>query len=372
MDLLDLTRRLVAIDSVSRNGNREIADLLHELLDQGGFTVERLSYRDEAGAEKVSLVARRGEGTGGFGFFSHSDTVPGDGWDRDPWAPTVEGDRLIGLGSCDMKGPLAAALVAALGADPERLQRPLFVVITADEEVGYGGAKQVAAESRLFREAGPECGVVTEPTLLRPVHAHKGGALIKVVAHGTAAHTSTDRGISANFLIAPFLAEMAELAQELKSDPSFRNHDFDPPTLGFNMVLNDGNTRHNVTASRTECTVSFRPMPNDRSAEVVEWIKEKAQRHGLDCEAAYYTPFWTAPEAPVVRAALAATGEERSHTVPYGTDGAVLHPYIQLVVLGPGSIAQAHTNGEWIDINQLQRAVRVYRALIERLCYQVT
>lgn len=372
MDLLELTQRLVAIDSVSRHGNREIADYLHELLDRGGFAVERLSYRDEAGAEKVSLVARLGEGTGGFGFFSHSDTVPGEGWDRNPFEPRLEGNRLIGLGSCDMKGPLAAALVAALDVDARRLKRPLFVVITADEEVGYAGAKQVAAESRLFRDAGPECGVVTEPTLLRPVHAHKGGALIKVVAHGTAAHTSTDRGVSANFLIAPFLAEMAELARVLKTDPSFRNDDFDPPTLGFNLVLNDGNTRHNVTASRTECTLFFRPMPNDRSADVLEWVKEKATRHGLDCETAFYAPFWTPPEAEVVQAALSATGEVRSETVPYGTDGAVLHPYLQLVVLGPGSIAQAHTSGEWIDLDQLKRAVSVYGAMIERLCYQVT
>lgn len=369
MAALDLARQLVAIRSVSRHSNREIANLLANVLERGGFAVERLSYRDEADEEKVSLVARLGEGPGGFGFFSHSDTVPGEGWDRDPFSPTVEAGRLIGLGSCDMKGPLAAALTAALSVDASRLRRPLFVVITADEEVGYGGARQVAAASRLFREQGPVQGVVTEPTRLRPVHAHKGGAQIQVVAQGVAAHTSTDRGVSANFLIAPFLAEMAELARLLKTDPSYGNPDFDPPTLGFNLVMNDGGCRHNVTAARTECTVSFRPMPNDRSGEVLERVVQSARRHGLEVNTAYYTPFNTDPAAEIVQAALAVTGADRSITVPYGTDGAVLNPYLQLVVLGPGDIGQAHTVGEWIEVAELERAVEVYRSLIERLCW---
>lgn len=368
MAALDLARQLVAVPSVSRNTNREIAQVLAGLLERGGFEVERLSYRDGTGEEKISLVARKGEGPGGFGFFSHSDTVPGDGWDRDPFTPVVSDGRLSGLGSCDMKGPLAAALTAALSVDASQLQRPLFVVITADEEVGYGGARQVAAESRLFREGGPVHGVVTEPTRLRPVHAHKGGAQIQIVAQGVAAHTSTDRGISANFLIAPFLAEMAELAKVLKTDPSYGNPDFVPPTLGFNLVLNDGGCRHNVTAARTEATVSFRPMPNDRSSEVLEQVVAAAQRHGLEVHTAYYTPFSTDPQAEIVQAALAVTGAARSITVPYGTDAAVLHSHLQLVILGPGDIGQAHTVGEWIEIGELQRAVDLYGALIERLC----
>jgi acetylornithine deacetylase len=74
---------------------------------------------------------------------------------------------------------------------------------------------------------------------MRPVYAHKGGVRLKVTAYGVAAHTSTDKGISANFLIAPFLAEMAELNTLVKSEARFQNNEFDPPTNGFNLVLSD-------------------------------------------------------------------------------------------------------------------------------------
>ena len=113
LDVLGLTKELVAIDSVSARSNAAAADRLEAEFRERGFEVERLEYDDAAGVRKVNLVARKGEGTGGLAFLSHLDTVPGTGWDRDPWSPIVEGDRLIGLGACDMKGPLAATLIAA-------------------------------------------------------------------------------------------------------------------------------------------------------------------------------------------------------------------------------------------------------------------
>ena len=73
----------------------------------------------------------------------------------------------------------------------------------------------------MFTQAGPKYGVIAEPTQLVPVYAHKGGCQITVTAYGQAAHTSTDAGYSANFQLAPFLAEMAELAPRLRSDPRF-------------------------------------------------------------------------------------------------------------------------------------------------------
>jgi acetylornithine deacetylase len=368
LDVVRLTEELVAIDSVSSRSNLEIADALDATLGRAGFEVERLEYVDEAGERKVNLVARKSEGHGGLAFCAHLDTVPGVGWDRDPWTPAVEDGRLIGLGSCDMKGPLAAALVAADRVDADRLARPVLVVATADEETTTRGARTVVERSELLRAAGTRHGVVLEPTRLTPVHAHKGGASVVVTAHGRAAHTSTDLGRSANFLIAPFLAEMADLADRLKSDPSYGDPDFDPPTLGFNMTLDDGGCKPNVTAARTTCTLSLRPMPNDRSAEVVAEIAERARQHGFEVATSSSPWFAVSPEAEIVRAALAATGAARSLTVPYGTDAVALQDALELVVLGPGDIAQAHTNGEWIELAQLHEAVAVYSRLIERFC----
>ena len=367
VDALELAQQLVSIDSVSRHSNAAASDLLHGVLEDAGFEVERLEYDDPDGVRKVNLVSRRGSGSGGFGLFSHNDTVPGDSWASDPFTPRREGDRLIGLGSCDMKGPLAATIEAAAAPALDTLVRPVYVVVTADEEVSGRGALQVAARSRLYR-AGPARGVVAEPTRLTPVYAHKGGAKAVVTAHGRAAHSSTGKGVNATFLIAPFLAEMARLAEEIQRDESFLNHEFVPPHNCVNVTIDDGRTRPNVTAAKTVCTLAFRPMPDDRSDDLMAIIRERAERHGLHFKGVRGQAFRVAPESRVVQLALQATGVERAVTVGFGTDAFAFMNDLELVVLGPGDIAQAHTEDEWISVTQLRRAVAVYGAMIDAEC----
>jgi acetylornithine deacetylase len=368
IDLLQLTQDLIALPSPSTTSNRQVADFLAALLRDLGFEVERLAY-DDHGAEKVSLVARLGPGTGGLGLFSHSDTVPGDAGGWEPFTPHIQAGRLVGRGSCDMKGPLAATIVAASQLNPRQLRKPLTIVVTADEEVGYGGAYCIARESTLLKAGWPEAIVVAEPTRLRPVYAHKGGARIYVTALGRAAHTSTEQGVSANFLIAPFLAEMAELAKLFRRDPRFRNPEFDPPTNGFNLVIDDGNCKSNVTAAKTVATLSLRTMPHDHFQEAAQLILDAAHKYDLATRMEHFDPFYVAPDSELVQLALWATGASQAETVPFGTEALVYQDYVaQQVILGPGDIAQAHTVGEWIEVAQLEQAVNIYRRLIERVC----
>ena len=368
LDVVQLTEDIVAINSVSQRSNAEVSDRLEKTLKQCSFEVERLEFVDENGESKVSLVAKKGEGDNGLGLFSHSDTVPGMEEHWEAFNPAIEDGRLIGRGSCDMKGPIAATIVAGAEVDATKLKKPLFIVITADEEITGLGARQVAEESVLFNTTPPKHGVIVEPTRLVPVYAHKGGGRVVVTAHGKAAHTSTDRGISANFLIAPFLAEMAELAEQFKTDESFMNREFDPPTNGFNMILDDGGCKPNISAARTVCTLSFRPMPNDRSDDVIDMVTAKAKKYGFEVSSTRGTPFYISPEAEIVRAGLKATGVAKPETVPFGTDAHVFKDYLELVILGPGDITQAHTVGEWIEISQLLESVEVYKRMIEMLC----
>ncbi len=367
-DLLTLTKDLIDFPSVSRWSNVAISDYLEDALRGCAFEVERLTYTDENGESEVSLVARKGEGTDGLAFFSHSDTVPGQEEDWEAFNAVIMDGRVVGRGSCDMKGPLAATIIAAANVDVDRLKRPVYVVVCADEEVNGQGARYITADSHLLKDTPPEYGVVAEPTSLIPVYAHKGGAKIEVTARGKAAHTSTDLGVSANFLIVPFLADMVELAREVKADESFMDAEFDPPTCGFNFILNDGGCRPNVTAAKTVCTVGFRSMPNARSRELLARINDRAEHYGFEIESGFTEPFYTSPEAEIIRVACRITGNERAQTVPYGTDAFFLDERLQLVVLGPGHIAQAHTVGEWIEIDQLTRAVTVYERMIEALC----
>ena len=368
LDVVELTQNLINFPSVSRWNNVAISDYLEDIFRQADFTVERLAYTDGNGERKISLVAKKGDGLDGLAFFSHSDTVPGQEDDWPAFQAAVEAGRVIGRGSCDMKGPLVATLVAAANVDPNRLQRPVYIAICADEEVGGLGAKQVAAESKLFNGAYPKRGVIAEPTSLLPVYAHKGGGQVRVTARGRAAHTSTDQGVSANFLIVPFLADMVALAEELKQDETFMNFEFTPPTCGFNFVLDDGGCRPNVTAAKTVCTVSFRTMPNARSRDILTRITDQAEQYGFEIHTRFNESFHIPPEAEIVQAACQVTGIQQPRTVPYGTDAFYLKDRLELVVLGPGNIAQAHTVGEWIEIDQLTKAVTIYERMIRLLC----
>lgn len=368
-NVVELTSQLVAIPSETRQSNKAVSDFLEGVLIQAGFAVERLSYVDANGEEKVNLVGKKGSGSGGLGLFSHSDTVPGDsGWE--PFTPAVRDGRLFGRGSCDMKGPLAATIVAAARFDADKLAKPLFIAVTSDEETGHLGSHFIVKESELLTGGWPEYCVVCEPSELLPVYAHKGGARITVTAHGVAAHTSTDKGQSANFIIAPFLAEMAELAKLFKSDRRFQNDEFTPPTNGFNMVLNDGGAPANVTAGRTVATLGLRAMPDAAFDQAIQMVVDRAKAHNLEVEVAGngFSHFYVAPDSPLALAACRATGAARAVTVPYGTEAVTYQQYMQSVVLGPGNIAQAHTVGEWIDIAQLEESVEVYTRLIEELC----
>ncbi len=368
MDVVAMTSELISFNSSSQRSNLEITDYLERSLRALEFEVERLEYRDDHDVPKASLVAKKGTGTGGLALLSHSDTVPAEGWDHDPFRAVIRDGCLSGRGSCDMKGPLAATIAAAARFRPAELRHPLYIVVTADEEIGGVGAQSVARDSVLFNGAGLRYGVIAEPTRLAPVYAHKGGARLTITARGRAAHSSTVEGINANFLIAAFLAEMAELHRLFQSDERYMNRAFDPPTNGWNMIIDNGNTPANVTAARSVCTISFRPMPGDPSDEIIEMVREKAAKYGLEFTASKRDPFMAPRDSAVVVAALAATERSEPGTVAFGTDAFAFAEKLEMVILGPGDIRQAHTVGEWISLPQLQQAVEIYARIIPRFC----
>ena len=113
IDPIALTKDLIRFNSISTNSNVPVSDHLHDQLDRLGFMIERVHYKDETGIEKVSLVGRKGQGDGGLALLGHSDTVPVDGWEEDPFEAVIRDDKLYGRGSCDMKGSLTCMLAAA-------------------------------------------------------------------------------------------------------------------------------------------------------------------------------------------------------------------------------------------------------------------
>lgn len=374
MDALEYAKQLVSFPSVSRVSNQPVSDCVEQLLKDIGFEIERQEYHDKNGELKVNVLGRKGSGAGGFAYFGHTDVVPADEWfteEHGPFEPTVVGDRLYGRGSCDMKGSVACALAAAAQFDAADLKSPIYITCTADEEVGYWGADLVARESQMFREMvnGNARGIIGEPTELEVVYAHKGTYGFKAVSNGEAAHSSTAHGENANLAMIPFLMDMKQIHDEVMNDPAWMHDEFDPPSLGWNIGINDHTGAVNIKAAQSICTVYFRPMPGQDPETLLDRVKNSAERHGVQLEIGLRgAPLYVDPNSAYVQEMLRLTDHQKPKTVSYGTDGAKLGDLQQLVVIGPGSIRQAHTKDEWIDLGQLTRGTELYSQLIKAWC----
>ena len=374
LEAIDYARELVSFESTSTLSNTPVTDYLEETLEGLGFETERVEYTDPEGVGKSNVVARKGPGTGGFAYFGHTDVVPAKEWFSDshgPFEPRLSDGRLYGRGSCDMKGSIACMLAAAGRVPSSELVHPIYITCTADEEVGYGGAKEVVRRSRLYREMleGEAHGVVGEPTRLDVVYAHKGTYGFRAVSHGRAAHSSTSEGLNANLAMIPFLAEMKAIHDEIEEEEAWHDREFDPPTVSWNIGINDHTEAVNVTAPRSICTVYFRPTPRVDADSLLARAKRAARRCGVEFEVLRRaSPFYVARDSDYLEETQALAERETAHTVSYGTDASMFREMKHLLVIGPGNIAQAHTADEWIELEQLRLGAELYGRLIERWC----
>ena len=379
-EAIKFLKPLIEFESVSTRSNASISDHVETQLRSLGFETERIEYTDGNGVLKVCVVGRRGptvaddsETTGGMGWFGHTDVVPADDWysETGPWKAVIDGDRLFGRGSCDMKGPIACMLTAAARTRDVELKRPLFITCTADEEIGYAGALAVVRQSKFFREMVDRqvSTIIGEPTMLDVVYAHKGSVGFSAIAQGRAAHSSTNEGINANLAMIPFLQEMKNIHDEANRDERWQDERFDPPVLSWNIGVNDHTAAINITPAQSICTVYFRPMPSMDCGELIDRARVAADRCGLEFQTRISgPPMYTPPDSPFVAEVLKLTGRATPKTVCYGTDGAEFGELDNRVVCGPGDIAQAHTRDEWIALDQLAAGSNLYQRMVHHWC----
>lgn len=345
-----------------------------DLLESAGFQVEFQEFADPFGVPKYNVAGRRGSGEGGLAYFGHTDVVPVTSWSHPhsgPFEPVVRENRLYGRGSCDMKGSVGCFIAAAAQVAEADLHSPLYVFCTADEEVGFHGAKHLVSHSPLYREAvaGRALGIIGEPTELEVVHGHKGIYGMRIVSRGRAAHSSTREGLNANVAMIPVLAEARRIHDETLTDSRWLNAEFDPPWISWNIGINDHTPAVNITPPQSICTIYFRPMPGQQPGELIERMRGVSDAAGLEftveCQG---DPVYTRPDAPFIQRLVELAGQGTSRTVAYGTDGVAFAEMHALAVFGPGSILQAHTDDEWISLEQLARGAEIYEQIIRACC----
>ena len=201
---------------------------------------------------------------------------------EDPWAPRLDAEGVLhGLGSVDMKGPLAACILAARSV-PEDV--PATLLITTDEETTKAGARAVAG-SALARRARPAgASLVAEPTGLVPVRGHRASVNITATAErGAGAFLHRAGAATPIGTLIPFLAEMRALsAAAARTTRRFHDAAYDPPFSDFNLVLDNHGTAVNVTVPRATCRIKFRRSRGLGPAPVLEAVRAAAERAGRE------------------------------------------------------------------------------------------
>ncbi|MDB5412782.1 MAG: acetylornithine deacetylase [Rubritepida sp.] len=355
-DLERLAADLVRMDSRSSLSNLAVAERIEAEL--AGFEVERLDYVDGAGVAKRALVAHRG-GPGGLALSGHMDTVPNTGWTDDPWSGRIADGILHGLGAVDMKGAVAACIIAA------KASRRATLLITTDEETTKQGARTIAGHSLLAKKAGLRGIVVAEPTGLIPVRGHRAHIAFTVIAEGVQAHSSTGKGLNANWALIPFLVEVKAMFERLRNDPALHDTAYDPPFSDFNLVVDNHGTAVNVTVALATARIKFRYSHRIDPRPVVEAMRAAALENGLTLQEAHEGhPPELAVDHPLIQLAAKVT-RQAPRTAPYGTDASELQAIAPCVVLGPGSIETAHTTRECVALAELARAVPIFQSMLD-------
>jgi len=369
--------RLVREPSISRSSsqhdgsNRAVVAALADMLDAAGFRVEILPL--PGAPEKQNLIATLGRGPGGLVLAGHTDTVPYDEalWQSDPFTLTARDDKLYGLGAADMKAFLALAVEAAEDADEGSLKAPLMIVATADEETTMDGARALVG---LDRPRGRHA-LIGEPTDMRPVRAHKGVMMEQLRLVGRSGHSSDPRlGRSALDGMARVLQALLALRDELAA--RHRNEAFALPTPTLNLGRIAGGDNANRICGQCELDIDVRLLPGMDIEAVRRAIRERAEAAieglGLVLEPRSLELGTPAYEADATSALLRAAEELTgvgAEAVAFATEA----PYLSAlgndtVVLGPGSIDQAHRPDEFVRADRLAPTVALLKAMVHRLC----
>ncbi len=374
-DLINMVSQLIATPSVScvqaelDMSNEPVIDLLANWLLTSGFSIEK----QQVSPNKFNLIATLGQGSDGLIFSGHTDTVPFDDamWQSDPFKLTQRENRLYGLGSCDMKSFIAMAIAASQSFKPEQFIHPLTIIATADEETTMSGARLLAENGK---NLGKYC-VIGEPTDLTPVREHKGILMESIHFTGLSGHSSDPSlGNSALEAMHEYIQKLLVYRAQLQQQ--FKNTAFEVSTPTLNLGHIHGGDNPNRICGECELHIDLRFLPDMNIEELSENIRKLARQVASSREQqvsftsllmgipAMYTDVHSQ-----LNQYLEDLTEKQSTSVAFGTEAPFYNKMgCETIVMGPGSIKQAHQPDEFLPMDQIKPTVKLLESLIQRFC----
>ena len=363
----EILEALVGFDSTSRNSNLAIVGWIEAYLDRLGVAHERIP--DQTGA-KANLWATIGPaGRPGYILSGHTDVVPVDGqtWTNDPFRLTARGGRLHGRGATDMKGYLAYCLAAVPEMVAGRLATPIHLSFSHDEEIGCVGVRTLIAHLGAIGLKPAGC-FVGEPTSMNVVTGHKGKRSFRVEVRGRTCHSSlAPQGVNAVEYAARLIVKIRDMADRLAREGA-RDPLYDVPYTTIHTGVVAGGTALNIVPDACSFQFEFRPIAADDldalTGEVMAYARERlepemkrvAPEAGFTFDVMSGFPGLDTPAAAdAVALAKTLAGRTAHGKVAYGTEGGLFaQAGIPTVVIGPGSIEQAHKADEFIAASELE------------------
>ncbi len=374
---------LIAFDTVSRNGNRPLIDHMVAYLGELGARITILP--DETGA-KANLIAAFGpETVAGVVWSGHTDVVPADEpeWISNPFMAEVRDGKLYGRGACDMKGFAACAMAVAPDLAAARLSRPVYLCFSYDEEVGCLGAPAIAQHLAAL-PVPPEFAIIGEPSMMKLVTGQKGKIAMRAQVTGTSGHSSfAPKHVNAIEYAAQAIAKIAERGRRYEVEGPF-DADFTVPHATMLATMIEGGVATNVTPESCGFTFELRSIsemdPDTDMAKLLAEIEtevgapmaEKVAGTGITFERIFAYPAMGEARNTAGFTRYAHLMPEWGGKVSYGSEGGVFERIggIPSVIVGPGSIAQAHRPNEYVELDQLGLCVDFLRDIIGYLAEQ--
>lgn len=362
-EINDLLRSLIQIKSVNPPGNEnQIADFIKKFLLKNNIQSELVPLEEG----RSSVVAKiEGEEERNITLCGHLDTVgvKEEDWTKPVFEGWIENEKMYGIGASDMKGGVAAIIYAAvlLKRRGINLKKTVQLALTADEEWGYRGAKNLVDGGYFDRT---DFLIITEPSNLQVSTGEKGELWMRAKFFGKSAHGSTPE-VGANTIIpgSELVVNITERYEKIfEADPFWGK-------VSMNIGQFHGGVQVNIVPNYSEIQLDFRLISEDDKEKVIELVRktgeEIAKRHKVRFTEEifnYHSPIFTNSDNPYVKKFLQAAGMKEVIVTKYCTDGATIIPEkkIPFIIFGPGDIAQAHQNDEYINLESIYRAVDTF------------
>jgi len=362
-ELNELLQRLIQIKSVNPPGNeKEIANFIKGFLLKNDIPSKLIPLEEG----RSSVVAKiEGKEERNITLCGHLDTVRviEEDWSKPPFQGLMEKGKMYGRGTADMKGGVAAIIYTLIllkrrGITP---QKKVQLALTADEEWGYRGAKTLVDQG-FFDQT--DFLIITEPTNLQVAVGEKGEIWIKAKFYGKSAHGSTpELGVNTVVPGSKFVLEVSEEYKKL----------FNPDPLWGNNSINigqfHGGVQVNVVPNYSEVQLDFRVISEEDKKRALELVRKKgrdiAEEFGVQFKEEifnYHPPIFTSLDNLYIQKFMQVAGVKEATIVKYCTDGGTIIPEkkIPFIVFGPGDIAQAHQNDEYIELESLYQSVDTF------------